>query len=186
MTEIAPDRSDDGPALKQLTEKQRTYLLALLDNGGNQTAAALVMNPALSQGSARAIGSTMAHNPKLIAAMKEEADRRVRIGAPLAIDVMLEIMNTPGHKDRFKAAVEVANRSGLLVIHQSEVLHTHAGQSTPEMLKRIELLARQLGVDPVKLLGSVGVKALPAPKVVDAEFVEVVSSPADPFAWSPE
>ena len=174
------DHPEDGPATAALTEKQRGFLFALLENGGNQTAAAMTSFDTKDLRSAQALGSMLARHPKVIAALKEEADKRIRAGAVLAIDVMIEIMQSPGHKDRFKAAVEVANRSGLLVIQQIDVNHNHHVTSS-EMIQRIEALSRQLGLDPVKLLGSAGVKPS-APEPIDVEFTEV---PADPFAWSP-
>jgi phage terminase small subunit len=190
MTSEIATIEDLGPAMAALTPKQRAYTTALLDNGGNQTAAALTMNPEMTVTSARTTGSQLARHPKIIAALKEEADKRVRVGAPLAIDVMLEIMQTPGHKDRFRAAVEVANRSGLLVIQQVEHIHDHR-HTAPEMIAKIEAMARQLKLDPVQLLGSVGISTKSSRAVkaepIDTEFTEVLPErePEDPFSYSP-
>lgn len=182
-------RAHDGPAMGELTDKQRAFVIALLENGGNKTRAAMEAY-GYATDSARSAGYQISRNAKVIKALKEEADRRVRVEAVLAIQTMVDIMNDPTHKDRFRAAVEIANRSGLQVIQQHEVIHHNA--DAPEMIRRIEVLAKNLGIDSRKLLGSAGV-------VTDAEFTEVdnvevlKSEPSknedviepDPFSWSP-
>jgi hypothetical protein len=176
MTGSALSDENDGPARKALTQRQRQFVDALLDNGGNQTRAAI------SSGTdpkwARDYGSKLARNPKVIAALKEEADRRVRVSAPLAMDVLVEIMNNPTHKDRLKAAESVLNRSGLIVASVVEHNVTHKGQTAPELLLKIKQMASQLGLDPQKLLG----RNVEAAKIIDAEFTVVEP---DPFTWSP-
>ena len=154
--------------------------MALVENGGNQTRAAITAG--YSEEFAKSIGSRLARNPKVTAAIKEMADQRVRSSAVNAMDVIIEIMRDPTHKDRFKAAIEVANRSGLIVTTQHEVKVAHTVDDT-QMVERIRQLATGLGLDAKQLLGSVGVDL---DKVIDAEFTEV-TPPAkeepEEFEW---
>jgi len=139
--------------------------MAYLDNGGNQTSAAITAGSPEGH-SSRAYGWRNGHDPKVLAALRVEAERRGKRSAPFAMQTILDIANTPGHKDQFKAAVELLNRSGLIVAQKIDVDHTHRDETSAGMIKEISNLARTLGLDATKLLGSAGV-------VIDAEFVEI-------------
>lgn len=155
----------DCPEFAALEPRQRVWVMAFLDNGGNQTSAAITAG-ANEGNTARVYGWRQAHDPKVLAALRIEAERRGQTHAPLAIQTMIDIMQTPGHKDQFKAAVELANRSGLIVAQKLNVEHLHRDETSPELIKQISTLARTLGLNPVKLLGSAGV-------IIDAEFEEI-------------
>lgn len=160
-----PPHNEWGPAVKALTEKQRLWLFRYIDNGGKKAAAAI--DAGYPKEWANDTGSKLSRNPSILAAIKEVAESRIRGSAVTAIDVMIQIMNDPTHKDRFRAAIEVANRSGMIVATQHEVKVTTQDDSST--IQRIAILARQLGMDPVKLLGSAGVQG----EIIDAEFVEI-------------
>jgi phage terminase small subunit len=163
-----------GPAMRALGDRQREWVLRYISNGGNGPEAAISIG-CTPGNTAYIYSSRNSRDPKVLDAIREEAEKRIKVGAVMAMDVMLEIMNNPTHKDRFKAAQEVANRSGLIVVAKSEVAHTHT-DTTDAMIARITNLSKQLGLDPQKLLGSVGV-------ITDAEFVEVTPRAAEPEEW---
>src|ERR1700744_1660602 len=109
-----PDPEDLGPAMKACTEPQRRFIIALLETGGqNYGKAAAIAGHGGTELASRVAGHRLAHNPKIIAAAREEADRRLRGGAILGASVMIEIASDPMHKDRFKAADRLLGSAGL-------------------------------------------------------------------------
>lgn len=179
-TQLAPigiyepvtDTRKMGPAMVALEPKQRAFVLAFVDTGGQDATKAARMagyggdNPQ----SVRVTAHRLTHDAKVLEAIREVADSRIRSEALMAMEVIVEIAKDPTHKDRFAAAKEIANRSGLMVVQKSEVVHRTEDEA--DKIKRIIALARGLGVDPRQLLGSAGV-------VLDADF-EVVSTTALP------
>lgn len=159
---------DLGPAMRACSEGQRRFVLALLETGGdNYTKAAMIAGYAGTPGSIRVTGHQLAHHPKVIAAAREEADRRLRGGAILGASVMIAIASDPMHKDRFKAADRLLGSAGLNIETVSRhIIEDH--RSDNELLLAIAAIAKKNGLDPSKLLG----RPLEA-EVVDAEFTEV-------------
>lgn len=169
-----------GPAMTALEPKQRAFVLALVDTGGQDATKAARMagyggeNPQ----SVRVTAHRLTHDAKVLEAIREVADSRIRSEALMAMEVIVEIAKDVTHKDRFAAAKEIANRSGLMVVNKVEHAHVHRTEDEDEKIKRIIQLAKGLGVDPRTLLGSAGV-------TLDAEF-EVVQSVALPAPGSAE
>lgn len=171
VTVILPDDPSYGPAMRGLTDKQRIFVQVLLDTGGtNETAAARAAYPDQSENSVAVTAHRMAHSPKIIAAIREEAENRLASHTLLASSQIAMIARDVTHKDCLKACTELLNRGGLPFIAKSEhkVLVTDE-RTEQEMLERIRHLALAQGLDPKKLLGTYGV-------VVDAEFTEVEQS----------
>lgn len=162
-----------GPAMRKLNAQQRSFVYALVETGGNASQAAAAAGygegsptPELRANAYRVRGYQLSHDPKVLAAIKEEAEKRLHSGALLAASVLIEMANDKSSKHQFKAAVELLNRSGLIVATEHRVTVEHQGGSDKETIDRIRNLAGVLGLDPVKLLGSAGV-------IIDAEFTEV-------------
>lgn len=116
----------------------------------------------------------LTHDPKILAAIREAADSMIRASILVGAGVLVEIANTPHHKDRFKAAEALLNRGGLIVAAQHNVNLT-VTEDTPnsQVIDRIKVLSAQLGIDPKVLLGRAATPGLPNPLVIDAEFEEV-------------
>jgi hypothetical protein len=166
-----PDESALGPAMRACNVNQRAFVIALLETGGSsKKLAAKMAGYGLSDNASGSAGSSLSRHPKVLAALKEEADRRIRSGAVLAASVLLEIAEDPLHKDRFKAAQELLNRSGLIVETQHRVV-VEDQRSTDEIERRILTLAEKLGIDPVKLLGYV--PATGGTDIIDGECTDV-------------
>jgi len=157
---LAPDE-DLGTAMKELTEPQRRFVTAYVENGGsNEADAAYRAGYGSTPGDCASIANRMLRAPRILTAIREEADKRLKSGAILASSVLVEIASNRMHRDQYKAAVELLNRAGLVVEGVSRVI-VEDHRTEEEIVRRIADLADKLGIDPKKLLGS---------DVVDAEF----------------
>lgn len=173
-----PDDPMMGAAMRKLTPQQRAFVVAYIERADENASAAARASgygadsepgPAQSQ-AYRTAGYRLIHDARVLEAIKELAEQRFRVAGYRATATLMEIMNTPGHKDQFKAAERVLAQVGMGVVTKVEHDHKHglAGDEKA-MIARITQLATLNGLDPVRLLGSAGV-ALPAPETIDAEF----------------
>jgi phage terminase small subunit len=154
--------------MRACTLPERAFVVALLETGGNnQTLAAATAGIGGPNDAQRVAGSRLARIPRVQAAVREEADKRLRGGAILAASVLIEIASDRMHKDRFKAAESLLNRAGLMTeTVQRHIIEDH--RTDDELRDAIILMARKNHLDPATLLGK------PLDKnVVDAEFTEV-------------
>lgn len=169
-----------GPAMGELTPLQRRFVIAMCETGGGNASLAYRMAgpTTVNENTIKVAAHHLLHQDKVLKAIREEADRRVRSGALLGASALQEIAMDSTHKDRFKAASALLDRSGLGLIQRTEVTHVH--KNDEEAIDRIRTLAKVLGVDAQKLLGHAGVKtSAPAREApIDAEF-EVVTSSTD-------
>ena len=137
---------------------------------------AQVQNCALAAGySDKTYGWQLMRKPKIIAAMQEEAGKRLVSGALLGASVLMEIAQNPVHKDQYKAAKELLAHAGYMPVSKQEITVNHVQPDQRQLVSDIAAFAKQMGMDPQKLLGSVGV-------TVDAEFTVVEESPMEPIA----
>lgn len=162
-----PSDAKLGPAMSNLNERQRAFVVAMVEMGGiNFTRAALAAGYGNGKTDAAAVqGNRLAHDENIIAAIHEEAYRRLRSGNIMAVQTLLEIADDHAaeNKDRLKACEMILNRSGIPATTEHLVKVERADMSEEVMIKRIRQLAQKQGIDPVKLLGS-------AAAPVDAEF----------------
>ncbi len=158
-----------SPAMLEINPQQRAFVYAMLDTGGNNPSHAtrLAGYSASSTNVVHVTTYRLMHNPLILAAMKEEANRRLHSGVILGASVLVEIAKDPLHKDRLKAAQALLGHSGLVVAQEHRVIHENKDDKA--MIDKITILAQQLGLDPRKLLGN----AAPASMVTDAEFTDV-------------
>ncbi len=160
-----------GPAMQALNEGQRNFVIALLETGAkDNTLAAEMAGYSGTQGSRKVQAYRLIHNPKVLAAIREEGERRLRSGAILGASVLIEIASDTMHKDRFKAAVELLNRSGLLVETQHRVIVENDTRSAEQIRSEVVELFKRLnpGQPPPLALA----------KPIDVEYAEV-SDPDD-------
>lgn len=164
-----------GPAFAALQPQQRAFVLAYVERADeNASAAARAAQygresptPEQAKAAAKVSGYRLIHDKKILEAIKELAADKFRTAGYKAASVLMQIMDTPGHKDQFKAAERVLAQVGMGLAVQINHNHTHTMDEKGQ-IQRVARLARELGLDPQVLLGSVGVN------YVDAEF-EVVS-----------
>lgn len=156
-----------------ITENRRGFVVAMLETGGqNHAQAAFAAGFGGAMESAKVAACVMMRDPLVLAAMREEADRRLRSGAILGASVLVEIASNQMHKDRLKAATELLNRSGLIVEQTHRVIHED-NRSDAELERAVLAMATKYGMDPAKLLGDATKKVAVAANAIDAEFVEV-------------
>jgi hypothetical protein len=169
---LAPgDGAEWGPKMKALlSDRHRMFVLSLYEiprGYGAHVKAAKMAGFGTATTSAKSwsvIASKLAHDEKILEAMREEDERRIRASAPRAIRALEHLIETPDHKDHGRAIGMVLDR-----VHPAETTHTVKVEhqvplvvATAEVLARIAKLAARAGLDPLRL----------APPI-DAEFVEL-------------
>lgn len=166
-----------GPAMRALSPMMRRFVYALLQTGCSNAKAAQLAGYSGGSKTWKSKGWALAHDARVQAAIHEEAQKLIRSTAVMAINVITDIAKNPEaeNKDRLKAAVELLNRSGLHAQSEHRVV-VEDRRTEQEMLTRIHVLAKGLGLDAEQLLGNAAT-ALPAP-AIDAEF-EVVDLAGD-------
>ena len=164
MVEVPRDESL-GPAMLACTHEQRAFVIALITmSPTNKQQAAMLAGHGGTPNAQAVAGCRLAAHPKVIAAIKEEAEKRMSAGAALAANVILEIAIDPMHKDRLKAAEMLKNQAGLIIAqrvqHDVEITDN---RTTDEIKRQNAMLMERLGL------------RLPAPKedVIEGEFEEV-------------
>lgn len=176
---LAGGNTDFGPAMRKLpNERMRKYVLIRVLQGKRNTrdAAELAGYSATSDGSLRVQAHHLEHDPRIQAAIAEEAQRQARhnLGSMLvrASERLGEVMENVQTKDAdtLKAIAMIFDRTGLHAVSEQRRTVEHIGDS-PETIAKIRRLALGLGIDAEKLLGS---RLSKQPVVTDAEFVEVV------------
>jgi len=187
-------------SLAALEPMQRDFVQFYLEGGGtNATVAAYRAGygsesetEAKRTAACKAAGYRLTHNPKVQAAIRETAAARLGSGALLGVETVMKIARDDSHKDQFKAAVELMRQSGFLVMTEHKVIVEDMRQSQAEKLAEVKRLALTLGLDPVKLLGTL------AQEPVDAEFTVVDTEvrisaedtgnriEEDEWTWEPE
>lgn len=158
------DRSTDGPAMSALTDQQRIFVHEMLQSGVNPNAANAA---AVAAGYAANGGWRMMRNERVLAALHEEAKKRLVGAALTGVNVMIEIALEPGHKDRFQAAKTLAAINGFNA--EQKVTVTHIKQDMESIVQEIIDRATALGQDPRPLLLAAGVVM----DAIDAQFEDV-------------
>lgn len=166
--------SDDpeyGPAMAALNDRQRAFVMALIEFPGItlSDAARRAGYVDADTGAIRVRAHYCAHNPAVQAAMREEAGKRLNSSSLIAANALMAMLTDDGvePKDRIKAAGMLLDRSGFGAAQTINVNKTTTDRTGKAIMERIAALSQKLGVDANKLLGPV------APAVVDAEFSEV-------------
>lgn len=159
-----------GPCMRALTPRMQRYVQAMLEVPDcNYTRAAAIAG--YSQESEKALRVTahrLAHDPRIQAAIQEEAQARIGAAAILAASNLVEIAGNPMHKDRFKATIALLNRAGLHEKTEHKVTVAHL-QNDEQAIAKVKSLAVVLGLDPKRLLGQAG--------IVDAAFEDITPGP---------
>jgi phage terminase small subunit len=174
----AEDDSDLGPAMRQLTEKQRKFVQIYLEqplrDGGSTAAAAGYSTGGKSGVGVRFEAYRLLRSEKVLAAIREELDKRFRSDAVIGRHVLMEIALDKEHPQRLKAATALLDRGGFHSMSEQRISVTHTDMTSEAMRERIKLLAVELGMDPAKLLGYDGHAST---EVIEAEAIEVEAVP---------
>jgi hypothetical protein len=156
LAPLEPVDAQDGPAMKNLpTDRHRAFVRALYQvkpgHGSGVKAAKLSGwgQPLSSAASMATIASRLMHDERILTALHEEDQKRIRASAPRAISALSALVENPKHKDHARGIAMVLDR-----VHPVETTHTvkveHQAASsmkiTAETIERIMLLAAQAGV----------------------------------------
>lgn len=162
---LLDDDGTHGDAFNALTTLQKRFVLCHLVLGGRNAAEAARV-AGYASGTWKQSGYALLRKRSVIAALREEAEKRMSSHALTASENLLRIVGDATHKDNFKATIELMNRAGLQFIQKHEVIHTDH-RLAADVLASIVALAVRTG-QPVKaLLG------YDPEQVTDAEVEEV-------------
>lgn len=168
---LTSDRSSDGKAMACLSERERLFVIAMLQQGLNKKAAQIAASEA---GYTNPVyGYELMRRDNILAAMREEATKRVAGAALLGISGMLEIAANPMHKDQYKACKDLAALNGFTA--EQRIVVEHIDSDSKAMIQKIRSMADNLGVDAAQLIASAG--------IVDAEYTVVNDPEVDTSDW---
>lgn len=171
---ITVNRSDLGPAMLALNERQQRFVVALAETGGNQTRAALLAGYKPGNGLS-GTASCLAADPRVQAALHEVTLGRLHSGKMLAVSRLVELCDSRDEAISIKAALAIMDRTGLHATSEHHVKTEDKSKTDEAMISRIMQLSKKLNLDPKLLLGQAGVKG----DVVDGEFVVVEEAPTE-------
>lgn len=150
-----------GPCMQALgTDRQREFVRQLFVGDNNASAAAQRAGyRADSEHSLRQQAYRLSRDPKILAAVREEAHRHMSLSVAMASSVITEVAADPKakHRDRLHAAERIMDQSGLTVRQQHDY---NVRITDADMIREIRLFAQQLGLDARQLLGNAGVTTI--------------------------
>lgn len=148
---------------------QRRFVLAALEfpHGKDWQIAKAAGYSDRSHNALRVTAHRLFHDEKVLAALHEEAGKRLRSSAVLGVSILAKIARTDGHKDQLKAAEALLNRVGFHETTEHKVTVDHVGGD--DAVARIRRAAALLGKDPTELLGA----NTPPMKLIEGEVVSV-------------
>jgi phage terminase small subunit len=165
---IQASEGEFGPAMQALNDRQRAFVIALLEQPNiTHKAAAQMAGYAPGKGQQQAFqGYKLYHDERIQAAIKEEAERRLHSSTALAVSTVVGLMTSNDEKIRLKAASMILNRTGLHETTEHKVTTKNVSQTDEAMVERLKELAKQLGLPEAHLLKEAG--------VVDIAYTEVL------------
>ncbi len=130
--------------MRKLTDRQRKFVAAYVELGGHQTNSALAAG--YSKRRAAVAGSTLVRNPRVLAAIREEAERHFGAGVALSTAVLIELARDKEvpPETRRKAANDILNRSGWILAERREVT-INDNRTTEELLAEWRQLQAEMG-----------------------------------------
>jgi phage terminase small subunit len=169
---INPDEFPEyGPAMQALNPMMRSFVLALLDQRKrNNTLAA--RRAGYSENSAvalRVTGHRLAHDARVIAALHEEAGKRLETAAHIAAGVVVGVMSDKeaSNRDKLKAAGMLLDRTGFGASQTINVNKTVTRKmDVSAAAQKIAEFRRRFPAQFEKLIGNDA-------GVIDGEFTEV-------------
>ena len=163
---------DYGPAMLALSPMMRRYVVMWCEhpNFGPKALA----KAAGYQGDDNCLavtGHRVSHDKKVLAAMDEEASKRLRYGGAIGVAAVVKIALNEAHKDHLKAALALMDRTGRHAMSEHKVIVDDKRPETKaELIAAIKRVADEAGLDDGAVQKLIGVDA---GTVVDAEFEEI-------------
>lgn len=167
MDEIVVSGTKLSKEMRALTPRARAFVLALVELGGKgQAQAARIAGYQGTGSSLQVTASRLAADPRVQEALVQEAKALARSSSLLAVAETVSVLTdaNASKRDKLNAAGRIMNLAGLEPEKTVNMKHTvEVEPSAREQIDRVITLAREVGVDPRKLLGKAGI-------VLDAEF----------------
>jgi len=174
--------------LEDLTEKQANFVRLFVETGGAKGMLTQIVYQAgyecSSDVSARNIASKNLRDPRVLEVIRGLTDAKFRAGAVVAADFLMDVINgnvdgqVPKVSERIKAAQDLLDRAGLMVINRSEVdVNVTDGRSIAELEASVNARLANLGLPALQVTDQ-----RPEKETIDAEFTEV--DPAAPYGRS--
>lgn len=152
---LLPDDREYGPAMQALNERQRAFVMAMIEVPGcSHAAAARRAGYSDHLDAAKVRGHYCAHHPAVQAAIREEAGKGLNAASLTAASVLLAMLTDDKvePKDRIRAAGMLLDRSGFGAAQTINVNKTTSDRTGKAIMERITALAGKHGLDPMKLL----------------------------------
>lgn len=168
---VIAEEENLGPAMRALTPNQRNYVVALVTRKArNNTQAAMMAGYGGTDEATRVAAKILNRNPRVILAIREEADKVIRSAAVLGANVLREMVDDPSVPAgvRRQCANDLLDRSDLQVTTKHEVNVKH--ETSDELKREIAEIARRLGQDPSKFIDG---------PIIEAQYTEVIAPRTD-------
>lgn len=160
---IQSDRQFDGRALASLSEGHRDFVLKLMELGPSKKAAS---KAAEAVGYNAMHGYVLMRDDRVLAAIREEATKQLAGGVLIGVKALIAIAGDKKHRDRFKAAKELAGMNGFTT--EQRIVVEHVDRDTKAQLIQVRKMAKDLGMGPEQTM-----QLIAAAGIIDAEFTEV-------------
>jgi hypothetical protein len=156
LAPLEPIDAKDGPAMKALpSDRHRMFVRMLYQvkpgHGANVKAAKLAGfgTETSTPQSMATIASRLAHDDRVLAAIREEDQKHIRASAPRAIRALGALIEDPSSRDHARGIAMVLDR-----VHPAETVHnvkvehdaTPAFKDSAQVLARISELAAKFSV----------------------------------------
>jgi hypothetical protein len=172
---LLPEDTRLGPAMTTLSPRARAFVLAIVEMGGalnEMHNAAAKAGYAGDKPTLYVQAHRLAADPRIQAAILEEARARCKSASLLSVSTMIGIIQdkTVKPSTRLQAASRIAAIAGMDPATQMLIKNTTEVTITVrEQISQVRQLAKDLGLDPKVLLGKAGV-------TLEGEFEEVGST----------
>jgi phage terminase small subunit len=166
------DDDDLSPAMRSLNEKQRRFVIAMVEYPNcTQAQAARIAGYSDVKEGAKVQGHLCAHNPSVQQAIREVAGLRLGSYSVMAAEAVARVFMDPEAEDKdiLKAAGMILDRTGYGAMQTINVNKTVVDTTTKGIEERIARAMERLA-----RLGDKPLEQIPAP--VEAEFSEVKES----------
>lgn len=165
------DDFEFGPKMRVLTDKQRAFVMVLVEFPSTSHAeAARMAGYSDASEAAKVRACNLMQDKKIVEAMQEQAGKRLWAISMKASWRVEQLLDSDDESVALKAAGMVLDRVGHAP-QQNITINQHVTDNSGKaIMERIAALAAKHGLDPARLLS-----AKPAPVVVDGEFSEVKS-----------
>jgi hypothetical protein len=163
----------------ELTAQQRRFVLAYISDARDHSRCAAAAGYSTRSGGNRVAAHHLLRSPRIVKAIREEADKRLNSAAFVAVSGLVNIAGTDGHKDQQKACDSILDRVGMprkeVIAVTNDTSEEFENVSTEALLRQInELLSKS---SPAQRERIETVRREEA-NVIDGDYTETPAAPA--------